>query len=44
MEVYHENGTINCNRDEVLSHWRDAFDNLYNTERVTERDTSVMNA
>ena len=39
MEVYHENGTINYTRDEVLSYSRDAFDNLNNTVGVNERDT-----
>ena len=42
-EVYNDDQSINCNKDEVLAHWKGEFDKLYNSSVVEERDNDFDN-
>ena len=38
MEMYNDDGTINCNKHEVMKYWKDSFDDLFNRGVGMKRD------
>ena len=43
MEVYNQDKTINCNKEDVLTFWQGEFDKLYNSSVTDERDLAFDN-